>query len=239
VQMAYRTVTIFPTLSADGVEFGEGAREIASVCGYQVRVVPSATLVDVVRETWGEGVVVFDATIDAPDQHNYHAATYSLLTSLYSVVVSRSYLLMNFRGHLEPIAPPYPERWSNAELLPRLRQRLLELAPRFPKPAGARSLKGMLDLIESGQALVQQKRKDSFDVFLSYRGTHAQAAQRLVDESLREYGSSARTTCPIPTKCYRCNAGGRFFAASLLPCRPRTSSGSYGRVNKGVTSFVN
>jgi hypothetical protein len=127
--MGKRTVTIFPTRSPDGVALGKAAREIASACRYHVRVVPSATLMDVVKAAWGEGVVVFDATIDPPVQHNYGSATYSLLNSPYSVVLSRSYLPMNFRGHLEPIAPPYPERWSNAELLERLRQRLSDLVP--------------------------------------------------------------------------------------------------------------
>lgn len=60
------------------------------------------------------------------------------------------------------------------------------------------------DLIDRGLAPVRQKRKDSFDVFLSYRGTHTQAAQRLVDESLQEHGeaprSSALTTCRILMK---------------------------------------
>jgi hypothetical protein len=79
--MGDRTVTIFPTRSPDGVELGKAARETASACGYQVRVVPSATLMDVVKAAWGEGVVVFDATIDLPDQHNYGAASYSLLFS--------------------------------------------------------------------------------------------------------------------------------------------------------------
>jgi hypothetical protein len=147
---------------------------------------------DVVKAAWGEGVVVFDASIDPPDQHNYGAASYSLLFSLYSVVLSRSYLAMKFRGHMEPIAPPYSERWSNAELLGRLRQQLFDLVPLLPKPTGTHSLTGLEDLIESGQAPVQQKRKDSFDVFLSYRGTHAQAAQRLVDESLQEHGKRVR-----------------------------------------------
>ena len=190
--MGDRSVTIFPTRSPDGVELGKAASDIASACGYQVRVIPSATMMDVVRAAWGEGIVVFDATIDPPDQHNYSAASYSLLNSLYSVVLSRSYLPMNFQGHLEPIAPRYPERWSQAEVLERLRQRLVDLAPLLPKPAGTHSLKGLEDLVERGQAPVRQKSKDSFDVFLSYRGTQAEAAQRLVDESLQEHGKRVR-----------------------------------------------
>src|SRR4030095_10445815 len=115
-----------------------------------------------------------------------------------------------------------------------LRQRLFDLVPLLPKPTGTHSLKGLEDLIESGQAPVQQKRKDSFDVFLSYRGTHAQAAQRLVDESLQEHGKRVRIIrteiCRILMKCCRCSAGGRFFAESLIPSRPRASFGCYGRM---------
>src|SRR5215813_8553172 len=190
--MGNPVVTIFPSPSAEGMQLGEAASEAAAACGYQVRLIPSPTLVEVWNECWGEGVVVFDATIDPPNQHNYQAATNSLLYSLYCVVLSRSYLPVNFRGHLEPIAPPYPQRWENGQLIERLRQRLLDLLPMLPKPAAAKSLKGMEDLIDKSLTPVLQKNKESFDIFLSYRGTHTQAAQRLVDESLQQQGKRIR-----------------------------------------------
>jgi hypothetical protein len=45
--MAGRTVTIFSTTSADGEALAEGARAIASECGYHVRVSPSPTPMEV------------------------------------------------------------------------------------------------------------------------------------------------------------------------------------------------
>jgi hypothetical protein len=167
-------------------------RETAAACGYQVRVASQATHLDMLKALWGEGVVVFDATIESSDQHNYRVASYSLLHSPYSIILSRSYLPMNFRGHLEPIAPPYPEHWGRAELIEKLRQRLHDLIPLLPKPPGSRSMKGMESLIDSAQAPVRQKIKDAFSVFLSYRGTHMEAAQSLVDRSLQEHGKRIR-----------------------------------------------
>jgi hypothetical protein len=190
--MAERTVTIFPTHSRDGAALAEAASVIAAECGYRVRVDSTPTPTDVTAAAWGDGAVIFDGTIDLHNEQNYRAATYSLLSSPYCIIVSRSYLPTNFRGHLEPIAPRYPKRWTNAYLLRGLRRRLLDLVPRFPRPAATRTLTGPLQLFRNAQDLVRQKQRDSFDVFLSYRGTHAQTAHRIVDAARREHGQRVR-----------------------------------------------
>jgi len=190
--MHNKIITIFRAPTEEGVEFYNAARDIASECGYFVSFVRKPTIDNITNAVWGDGLVVFDASIEPEGKHNYHCATYSLLNSMYSVVVSRTYLPINFRGHLEPIAPPYPDRWTNSDLLAALKQRLGSMTSLLPKPKKLRTFRGGLNLLETSIEKVREKRKSSFDIFLSYRASHAAEAGQLSAEILQETGQRLR-----------------------------------------------
>jgi hypothetical protein len=185
-------VTIFPTRTATGLGFADEAARIAARCGYQVRVVQSPTWRDISKAIRGVGGVLFDATTEAGDAHNYHVATYPLIRSPYVVLVSRSYLPLNFRGYLEPVAPPYPNSWSNEEVLSKLEERLVALLEHLPKTETTGV--SMVDLAEEGVVKfqqIQQQRGREFSVFLSYRYSHEADATHLAQASQRD-GKSIR-----------------------------------------------
>jgi hypothetical protein len=184
--MSPKAVTIVPTRSSDGIAFAEAASDIAAACGYEVRVLFTPTKHNVWKAAWGTGAVVFDATIEPGGDHNYASADYYLLMSPYNIVVSRSYLPVNFRGHLNPIAPPYPHRLTNEQLLEATKRRLEALIPRLPKPP--QTMAHLEEDFDIAHEEVNHEQSDTFDVFLSYRGSYVNAASDLADAVGRTQG---------------------------------------------------
>ena len=132
--MSTPTLTVFPTSTKQGQALAEAVAQLGAREGYSVTVAEGASQGDVLKACLGSGVVVFDATIESNDQHNYAIALYMLRQIPFVLVVSRTYLPTNFLPITDGAFPTYPRSKSNDEILEWLSQRLHELRRRVPRP---------------------------------------------------------------------------------------------------------
>lgn len=87
--MSTPPLTVFPTSTKQGHSLAEAVAALGRREGYTVTVVEGASQGDVLKACLGPGVVVFDATIEPNDRHNYAIALYMLKSIPFVLVVSR------------------------------------------------------------------------------------------------------------------------------------------------------
>jgi hypothetical protein len=125
-----------------------------------------------------DDVVVFDATIEEDDQHNYPTAGGSPMVMDHILVVSRTYLPVNFNGLRNGGAPSYPNpfsrsdgTYSNADIIKWLREQIEDLLPSLPRLRREKGLIGRLWAM--GKSLDQNltKSRSQSKIFISCRSS--------------------------------------------------------------------
>lgn len=178
-----RTPTIlhfFATRSEEGERLLGRFEPVAAAAGFSVVPHRDSDPVEYARTCADAEVVVLDATIEPGQRHNYHFAIPQALEHV--LVVSRTPLPLNFYGLIEDIpgqdgellrrTPRHPGRMDNDEILRWLGAMLNDLKPRLPRPRGQRGWWGTVRRgYRSGWDAVDRRRKDSGQVFLSFRST--------------------------------------------------------------------
>jgi hypothetical protein len=146
----------------------------------------------VLKACLGPGVVVFDATVEPDDRHNYAIALYMLRHIPFVLVVSRTYLPTNFLPITDGAFPTYPRSKNNNEILEWLEPRLHELRRRVPRPFWLRGMLGMARLPGLAVKEASARRLREGSIFISYRGSYEQAVARLANLLRQEGGKSVR-----------------------------------------------
>jgi hypothetical protein len=190
--MSTPLLTIFPTSTKQGQALAESVAQLGAREGYAVTVAEGASQPDVLKACLGSGVVVFDATIEPNDQHNYDIALYMLKQIPFVLIVSRSYLPTNFLPITDGAFPTYPRSKNNSEILEWLGPRLHELRSRVPRPFWLRGALGMIRL--PGMAIKEAgaRRRREGSIFISYRGSYEQAVAKLATIIRQDAGKSVR-----------------------------------------------
>lgn len=147
--------------------------------GLTVKYCEGATQTDIYRACTSDDLIVLDASIE--EGHNYAATTAQPMAMDHVLVVSRTYLPLNFYGLREGGAPGYPQPKvkSNGEIVEWLRQELRDLAPRLPRPDNEKSFIGSIRTMREGLRLQEARWRSAGRIFISYRSRHLEEVQRL------------------------------------------------------------
>ncbi|MDQ3919723.1 MAG: hypothetical protein M3348_14745 [Acidobacteriota bacterium] len=144
-----------------------------------VEAVEGATQADVNRSCLEDDLVIFDASVE--EGHNYAAATAQPMTMDQVLVVSRTYLPLNFHGLREGGAPDFPARTrqSNEEILKWLRRHVGELAARPARPDDRKGFFGSMRAMRESLRRHEEYSKARGRVFISYRSRHVSEVRQL------------------------------------------------------------
>lgn len=146
----------------DGQELLEALRTLLEAAGFRVSV-PPATQANMLQACLNDDLVIFDGSREPG--HVYAAATGQPMTLDHVLVVSRTYLPINFHGVRRGGAPMYPRSFDNREILDWVRRQLPDLSlPRQNKGMmhSVRAMRSSLDAASMRGNAVGQ-------VFLSFR----------------------------------------------------------------------
>jgi hypothetical protein len=157
------TLVVFQANNPQGRSLAAAAKVMARDTGFEVRICSDGAQEDLIRACLSDDYVLFDASVEKG--HNYAIAVELFKSLPYALVVSRTYLPINFTGTISGGAPEYPASFTNDQILSWLGHQLRcarENPPR-QKPESV-SLSAVLSTYEDVPDL------PSSDVFISYRG---------------------------------------------------------------------
>lgn len=215
--MAQLQLACFPTRNAEGAALAEMLVPLAQERGFAVKVWKNATALEYMAACSESHAVILDATPDRKGEHNYDFAL--PLVQDHVLVVSRRYLPMNFPAAREWITDPqtglecagtpmYPLAHSNDSIRRWVELQLDDLL-RDMEARGV-SLQKLRARMSAGADLVQETRRRSGEVFISYRNTTDPATGKPVAEAVEAvaarirvgayHGSTGRTVRYFPPK---------------------------------------
>jgi hypothetical protein len=182
------TLSIFPTRDPEGLALCERVASMARDMGFEVQEYFESNVYEYTNACWHHDVVVLDATVTHRGWHNYEIVIPAAFDHV--LVVSRTHLPINFYGLRDAIvdsdtkalvygAPLYPNSLSNEEILRWLYLQLQDLLPSLPR---AKREKGMIgSLIGMGKSFnkIDKRRKQSGQIFISYRSNDWKKVKRL------------------------------------------------------------
>jgi len=144
-----------------------------------VQFVEGGTQLEVHKSCISDDLVIFDASIE--DGHNYAAATAQPMTMDHVLVVSRTYLPLNFYGLRGSGAPEFPHRTtqSNEEIIEWLHAQLSDLINCPPRPDSRKGVFGSFRSIRESLNKQDAKRKTRGQIFLSYRSRYLPGIEKL------------------------------------------------------------
>jgi len=144
-----------------------------------IQVLERATQLEFHKSCINDDLVIFDASIE--EGHNYAAATAQPMTMDHVLVVSRTYLPLNFYGLRGNGAPEFPHRMtqSNEEIMKWLRAQLSELVALLPRSNNRKGLFGSFLTMRESLNKQDANRKARGQVFLSYRSRYVGAVETL------------------------------------------------------------
>lgn len=173
--MPSKTLVLFAADNDDGRDLE--ARLRARAAAWDVEVVPlyRATQRDLVRMVMQKQLIVFDATI--AEGHNYAAATAQPVALDDVLLVSRTYLPLNFPGLREGGAPPYPDTRTNDQIMAWLDIEIPDAIRRQEE----RARFGYLGRMRASLRLQQERWNATGAVFISYRGRHYDQVRALAE----------------------------------------------------------
>jgi hypothetical protein len=164
------SATIFPTASDDGIELLEAVLPVARAFGLKPKVVRSATQPQMTRACANDDIVLIDATVEPDGSHNYAAMTAQPMGMDHVLVMSRTYLPLNFYGLREGGAPSYPHRYTNSQIVSWIESELNDLTSSLPRPWWKKSLLGPLTLWSDLNKAAARAR-DRYQIFISFRNS--------------------------------------------------------------------
>lgn len=192
------TLSLFPTRSSQGLALQEQLVWLAEERGFTIKVYQNADSMKYIEACDNDDVVILDASREVKGQHNYDFALPMAMDHV--LVVSRSYLPLNFYGERDSIfdeetkkeiygAPQYPKTQSNEDIQKWVELQIADLLPQLPRPNKGRLLsQGVLralilpaltgkSSVMSGVDEQDKRRKQSGQVFISYRNTDGVALE--------------------------------------------------------------
>lgn len=182
------TLAFFPTRSSDGIALSEHFVPLAKKLGFDVKC-PKTTAIEYADACWNEDVVVLDASVENKGQHNYEIIFPTPLDHL--LVVSRTYLPLNFYGLRDSIVDParntliygtpfYPNSQTNEDLLRWLDLQLQDLLPSLPRSKQERGFWGtMFKGYSHSLDTLDLRRNQSGQIFISYRSQDSEKVEQL------------------------------------------------------------
>lgn len=103
----------------------------------------TATQKDFFDSCVNDDIVIFDASIE--EGNNYAAATAQPTVMDHVLIVSRTYLPLNFFGLREGGAPDYPISKNNEDIIAWLRGQVLNLIHTSPRPEAEKKYFGSIE----------------------------------------------------------------------------------------------
>lgn len=176
--MALR-MTIFPTRSKSGEELLESVLPLVGTFGFKPKIIPAPAQSQVVHACAKDDAVLIDATVEPDGSHNYAAMTAQPMTMDHVLVVSRSYLPLNFHGLREGGAPSYPNQLTNSEIVSWIQKELRDLTPSLPRPGWKKSLLGSMPTVWSDLGKAAMRAQDRYQIFISFRNRDFQQVSAL------------------------------------------------------------
>lgn len=183
------TLSLFPTRDPEGQALRQSFIPLARSMGFTVREHEEPDMVVYSKACLRDDLVVLDATVTRKGWHNYEFVFPSPIDHL--LVVSRHYLPINFYGLRDSIFDPeagkliygtpfYPHSLTNEELLRWLFLQLCEFRPWLPRPArDKRALRSWLKGMSNSLNAIDERRKETGQVFISYRSNDWDAVKQL------------------------------------------------------------
>jgi len=189
------TLSFFATRSKDGLELIDRLQGVAQTKGFKLKLFrEGASGTDYVRECSNADVVVLDATIERAGQHNYGFTMPLPLDHV--LVVSRTPLPLNFYGLRAEItrtdgrsicgAPGYGQALSNPDIVEWLIAQLESLRPDVPRQARDKGYFRALRSMQTSLDRLDEQRRATGNIFISYRSCHFDRVARLRDNVARE-----------------------------------------------------
>jgi hypothetical protein len=171
--------TFFGVSNPEGRRLKDAFLEMSREYNLSVRVIEGGTQADLNRSSLNDDLVVFDASME--EGHNYAAATAQPMAIDRVLVVSRTYLPLNFYGLREGGAPEFPGRvtQSNQEILAWLRAQVAEFAGLPPRPDKHKGIIGYFRIIRESLKNRDAYWKERGRIFISYRSRHFSEVKKL------------------------------------------------------------
>lgn len=165
------SATIFPTGSDDGMELLEAVLPIARAFGLNLKVVRSPTQTQVTRACANDDIVFIDATVEPDGSHNYAAMTAQPMVMDHVLVMSRTYLPLNFYGLREGGAPSYPHRHTNSQIVSWIKSELKDLISSQPRQWWKKNLLGSIPTLWSDIHKAAARARERYQIFISFRNS--------------------------------------------------------------------
>jgi hypothetical protein len=177
------TIAFFPTRSRAGVELQEAFRVLVqNQFNLRVDVYSNAIQRDFLLAVLNYDLVVADATIEADlRDSNYTIFTENPKTMEHVLIVSRSYLPINFFGFDESGVPVYPHFKTNDAILQWLEVKLKAMLPSLPREKTIitnlvaqreQMIERCVDWTEQGMRSKQKLLEEQGQIFISYRNKY-------------------------------------------------------------------
>lgn len=169
------TIGFFPTDSPQGKDLLEQITALCQNKQLDLEIFPLAHGGQVLWQCRNKDIVIFDASIETEGRSNYAAATGELMLLDHVLIVSRKYLPLNLYGVRPGGYPDYPKAFSNEEIIKWLTEQIKDIQSSGKRP---RDLLGLTTWGKSWD-LRQQRLNAQGQVFISYRGSEADAVKAL------------------------------------------------------------
>ncbi len=188
------SVSFIPLKSNGGDELKGLFISLAEELGLEPNLLENPSQADFFNACKNDDVVVFDASIEY-GKDNYHAATAQPMSMDHVLVVSRTYLPQNFYGLRYGGAPYYPKMKDNNTIIKWLRWQIKDLLPLLPRPKESKSNLGSIKVMKKSLEFEDLRRKNTGQVFISYRGKYISEVRKLKDRiECGEYHSGQSKT---------------------------------------------
>ena len=171
---------VFPTKTAHGTELAKRICDLALQCGYHAHIIDDPSQEKLNNACFTNQVIVFDATIEKNEQHIYHAATAQAMAFDQILVVSRTYLPINFPGLRQGGAPDYSNSFSNDDILRSLKVQLSDLTSTMPRKK--LSLFSYIPAMSRSIAQHKEAMRKEGQIFISYRSHEIEGVQCLAEK---------------------------------------------------------
>lgn len=167
-------VSIFPTRNQAGLDLAGGCQQLFEKLlpgKTQVTVAMDAGPVAFLKACAFADLVILDATVAPPGEHNYDLLRGIERNLDHVLVVSRSYLPMNVRGMRSGGAPIYPGQFTNGQIETWLKEQINSKTDRLtlPRPWSEKLTLG-IGAFRNANRKDRQGRQARHQIFLSYRG---------------------------------------------------------------------
>lgn len=176
-------ISIFPTQNKEGDDLAKSCRNlIKDKFGVDAIVHNHPTQKDVATASIKNDLVIFDGSVE--DGHIYHAATAQPSCMEHVLVVSRTYLPVNFTA-IRCFAPPYTrgKNYKNSILLEWIESQLTDLLCKMPRLTKQKSIWGSIKTMQEGARLQQKWLSTKCEAFISYRSNDIKHIEKFLNKT--------------------------------------------------------